>query len=538
MNNQTDLAMMQANEERLRLALEVVQMGIWDWNLQTNQMIWSKENEQLFGLTPGSFAGTYDAFNACVHPGDRDGLLQTVNWAKQHVKDYSHQFRIVWTDGSIRWIETKGRFFCDQTGAPVRMLGTARDISDQKKTEVALQAEKDGLELRVAERTAESLQINDHLQQELEERKRIQAALEVSQARFAGILEIADDAIISIDGNQRITLFNQGAEKIFGYTAQAVIGQPLDLLLPTRFAEAHQHHVTEFGHSASQARQMAERREIYGRRKDGNEFPAEASISKLALGREVVFTVFLRDVTDRKQIDRMKDEFISVVSHELRNPLTSIHASLGMLTSGLLKADSEQGMRLLKIAVDSSDRLVRLINDILDIERIESGRVKMNKQGCNVADLITQCVNEIQSLADRSQVTLSVANLSFEIVADPDRIIQTLTNLLSNAIKFSSPGSTVWLSAELVTEKQTSPVAHYLPYILFKVKDHGRGIPADKLDSIFERFQQVDSSDARNHEGTGLGLSICRSIVQQHDGQIWVESSLGKGSTFSFSLPI
>ncbi len=538
MENQIDLAHIKANEEQQRLALEVAQIGIWDWNLLTNQMIWSKENEQLFGLIPGSFAGTYDAFNACVHPDDRKDLYQAVKQAKQEVKDYGHQFRIVWTDGSIHWIEVKGRFFCDQTGAVVRMLGTAREISDHKQAEEALQAEKDGLELRVAERTAEALQSNDHLQQELEERKRTQAELEISQARFAGILDIADDAIISIDGNQRITLFNQGAEKIFGYSAQEVIGQSLALLLPARFAEAHQHHVAEFGHSTSPARQMAERREIYGRRKDGNEFPAEASISKLALGTEVVFTVFLRDVTYRKQIDRMKDEFISIVSHELRNPLTSIHASLGMLASGLLKADSEQGMRLLQIAVDSSDRLVRLINDILDIERIESGRVKMNKEHCNVADLITQTVNEMQSLADRSQVTLSVSTPSFKIVADPDRIIQTLTNLLGNAIKFSLPGSTVWLSAELVSEGQEGPASCHPPYLLFKVKDQGRGIPADKLESIFERFQQVDSSDSRNHEGTGLGLSICRSIVQQHDGQIWVESSLGQGSTFSFSLPI
>ncbi len=531
MEKQPDLAIIQANEERLRLALEIAQIGIWDWHLLTDRVTWSQESKQLFGVS--EIDGTSDGFYTCVHPGDRDRLQAAINYARQEGQEYLHQFRVVWPDGSIHWLEGKGKFFYDPAGMPVRMLGIAREISSQKQAEAMLQAEKDGLELRVAERTAEALQINDFLQQELEERKRTQAALEISQARFAGILDIADDAIISIDSHQRISLFNQGAEKIFGYSAQEVFGQPLALLLPARFAEAHHQHVAEFGHSTSPARRMAERREIYGRRKDGTEFPAEASISKLALGTEVVFTVFLRDVTDRKQIDRMKDEFISVVSHELRNPLTSIHASLGMLASGLLKPDSEQGMRLLQIAVDSSDRLVRLINDILDIERIESGRVKMNKEGCNVADLITEAVNVMQSLADRSRVTLAVSSLSFEVMADPDRIIQTLTNLLSNAIKFSSPGSTVWLRAELVAESAVRPA-----HLLFTVKDQGRGIPADKLDSIFERFQQVDSSDSRNHEGTGLGLSICRSIVQQHDGQIWVESSLGQGSTFFFSLPI
>jgi PAS domain S-box-containing protein len=531
MQQQSDLVILQTNEERLYLALEIAQIGVWDWNLLTDRITWSEQSNQLFGLS--SVDSSSDAFYACIYPGDRDSLQAAIHQARQECQAYTHQFRVIWADGSIHWIEGKGKFFYTPAGVPVRMLSIAREISDQKQVEERLQAEKDGLELRVAERTAEALQINDFLQQELEERKRTQAALEVSQARFAGILDIADDAIISIDRHQRISLFNQGAEKIFGYSAQEVLGHPLALLLPARFAAAHHDHVAEFGDSNSPARRMAERCEIYGRRQDGTEFPAEASISKLALGTEVVFTVFLRDVTDRKQIDRMKDEFISVVSHELRNPLTSIHASLGMLASGLLKADSAQGMRLLQIAVDSSDRLVRLINDILDIERIESGRVKMNKERCSVPDLITEAVNVMQSLADRSRVTLSVSSLLFEVVADPDRIIQTLTNLLSNAIKFSSAGSTVWLSAELVTERTARPA-----YILFTVKDQGRGIPADQLDSIFERFQQVDSSDARNHEGTGLGLSICRSIVQQHDGQIWVESSLGQGSTFFFSIPI
>ena len=307
----------------------------------------------------------------------------------------------------------------------------------------------------------------------------------------------------------------------------------MDLLLPLRFTQTHRQHVSEFGNSAKVARRMGERREIYGCRKDGSEFPAEASISKLKLGEETVYTVYLQDISDRKQVERMKDEFVSVVSHELRTPLTSIHGSLGMLASSLIKPESDQGKRLLQIAVDSTDRLVRLINDILDIERIESGKVKMEKQTCNVADLITEAVNVIQPLADKASVSLSVSSLSQKLWADGDRIVQTLTNLLSNAIKFSSVGSTIWLSAEIGNRDKDQ-----FPNILFKVKDTGRGIPPDKLESIFERFQQVDSSDSRNYDGSGLGLTICQSIVQQHGGCIWAESLLGEGSTFYFTLPI
>jgi PAS domain S-box-containing protein len=373
---------------------------------------------------------------------------------------------------------------------------------------------------------------------ELNEYHRTQEELRNSQAWFAGIVSIADDAIISIDRNQCITLFNQGAERIFGYSANEVLGKPLDILLPLRHIQVHRQHVADFGQSAKVARRMGERREIYGRRKDGTEFPAEASISKLKLGEEIVYTVYLHDVSDRKQVERMKDEFVSVVSHELRTPLTSIHGSLGMLASGLLKPDSDQGKRLLQIAVDSTERLVRLINDILDIERIESGKVKMEKQMCNVAHVIAQAVNVIQPLADKAGVTLSVSSLSQQLWVDSDRIVQTLTNLLSNAIKFSPQGSTVWLSAEeQAGEDKVNTSSSPSPTILFTIRDRGRGIPADKLDSIFERFQQVDSSDSRNHDGTGLGLAICKSIVQQHGGHIWVESVLGEGSTFYFSLP-
>ena len=449
---------------------------------------------------------------------------------------------------------------------------------ERQQTEQALRKGKEELELSVAERTAQLIKINQQLQLELNERQRAQEALRNSQSRFAGIVEIADDAIISIDSSQCITLFNQGAEKIFGYTAAEVLGQPLDLLLPLRYIEAHREHVSEFGNSAKVARRMGERREIYGCRKDGSEFPAEASISKLKLGEETVYTVYLQDISDRKQVERMKDEFVSVTSHELRTPLTSIHGSLKMLASDLIKSDSQQGKRLLQIAVNSSERLVRLVNDILDIERIESGKVKMKKQTCNIADLITQAVNIIQPLAKSASVTLSVSSISQKLWADSDRIVQTLTNLLSNAIKFSNVGATIWLSAELrngflgdkgshmkgaeVTSVEESGVTRgqgdsletpwrqgetgtwetSFPlspsHLLIQVKDTGRGIPPDKLESIFERFQQVDSSDSRNYDGTGLGLAICKSIVQQHGGCIWAESVLGEGSNFYLLLPV
>ncbi|HEY9616784.1 MAG TPA: response regulator [Microcoleaceae cyanobacterium] len=470
----------------------------------------------------------------------------------------------------ITALQTLGRQVMTQLELHRHLVDLASTTAAQQRQEQALRKTKDETELRVAERTAELVSVNRRLQLELEERKRIEAALRVSQARFAGILEIADDAIISVDQTQCITLFNQGAEKIFGYTAREALGQPLDILLPIRAVLGHRQHVKEFGQATSPARRMGERGTIYGRRKNGEEFPAEASISKLEMGDDRVYTVILRDISDREMVERMKDEFISVVSHELRTPLTSIHGSLRMLASGLLNSEPGTSQRLLQIAVESTDRLVRLINDVLDIERIESGKVHMELASCDSADLISQAVNIIQPIADKAGITLSVSTTAVELQADGDRVIQTLTNLLSNAIKFSPRGNTVWLSAALLqpgdplslgtealrhqTTEQVSPSSlspsfspspsSSLPtstataHILFTVKDQGRGIPTDKLGKIFERFQQVDASDSRNQDGTGLGLAICRSIVQQHGGDIWVESELGQGSSFHFTLPL
>ena len=245
------------------------------------------------------------------------------------------------------------------------------------------------------------------------------------------------------------------------------------------------------------------------------------------LAASVTTEVELRlDVAERRQIARLKDEFVSIVAHELRTPLTSIRGSLGLLASGRLNG-TPQAQRMLEIAAQNSDRLVRLINDKLDLDRLQSGRLELNPARVEVARLVEQSMHAVEGAATGVQVTLEARiDPGLDVWADPDRVVQVLVNLLSNAAKFSPPGAVV----EVVAENRGEQA-------LFQVRDRGRGIPADKLDAIFERFRQVDSSDARDKGGTGLGLAICRSIVQQHGGRIWVASEWGKGSTFFFTLP-
>lgn len=232
----------------------------------------------------------------------------------------------------------------------------------------------------------------------------------------------------------------------------------------------------------------------------------------------------INDITERK---RLEDEFISLVSHELRTPMNSIIGALDLLNTQQLGTLTDKGQKIINIAINNTERLIRLVNDILDLERIKSGKITMQRSKCNAAELIIQAAQTMESMADAAQINLSLEPISVDIYVDSDRILQTLTNLISNAIKFSEPGKNVCL--------RTIINSHYLQ---IEVQDEGKGIPSDKLQLIFERFQQVDTSDSRSKGGTGLGLSICRNIVEQHNGKIWVESIFGQGSTFYINLPL
>ncbi|MBD2155633.1 CHASE2 domain-containing protein [Leptolyngbya sp. FACHB-16] len=266
------------------------------------------------------------------------------------------------------------------------------------------------------------------------------------------------------------------------------------------------------------------------------------------------FLLVLNDITERQQIEQMKSDFVAMASHELRTPLTSMRGSLGLLMTGKLGTFSDKGQRMLEIATGNIDRLLRLVNDILDLERIESGEITLSPQVCNLADVMTQAVEIMQAMADKADVELVLTPIVMQTWADPDCLLQVLTNLISNAIKFSPAGGKVWLRAKQLSAMTDSDedlnnvskdqdfvisslLKHSTGSILLWVEDQGRGIPADKLERVFDRFQQVDVSDARQKGGSGLGLAICRSIVQKHGGTIWVESTVGKGSSFYLLIP-
>ncbi len=340
------------------------------------------------------------------------------------------------------------------------------------------------------------------------------------------LLESVADGICGVDRDGVISFMNPAAGRLLAADPSTLIGMPIhDLLHGFAPAGSHCGENCPIRQAASHQTTSAGEENIY--RSDGTAFPAEYVLTPLVdQGQLAGFVLSFRDISQRFALDRLKDEFISTVSHELRTPLTSIRGALGLLSSGVFSQGNEKTGNLLRIALSNSDRLVRLINDILDLERIQSGREPLAFRPVQLGDLVRQAIESMQQLAESAGVQLIHDATQVEIAADPDRILQVLINLLSNAIKFSPPNSTI---SVMLRPSVTG--------VTMSVIDHGRGIPADKLEAIFGRFQQVDASDAREKGGTGLGLAICRTIVLQHSGRIWAERNPLRGSTFRVYLP-
>ena len=406
-------------------------------------------------------------------------------------------------DGDIRVLAFRNKLI-DTAGSGASVLGFAVDISEQVRAE-----------------------------------EKLRALIHQSNS----ILESVGDGIYGVDLQGRVTVINPAAAQMLGYRPNELLGRNMhELILHTRadgtaYPEADSA-IMACTHEPGGVQDTPRVSSEVFWRKDGTSFPVEYvarpqmdaaprgsqdSRGEEAIGVVVAFT----DTTERRALDRMKDEFISTVSHELRTPLTSLRAALGLVAGGALTARPDKTRHMLDIAIGNTDRLIKLVNDILDIERISSGSAELHSIQCSARELLERATSLQSAAALKAGVHLEIVADKVEVWADPDRILQALANLISNALKFSQPGGHVRLTACRLDEHEAQ----------FDVADNGRGIPADKLEHIFERFQQVDASDSRAMGGTGLGLAICRSILTQHGGRIWATSLPGHGATFHFVLP-
>jgi PAS domain S-box-containing protein len=342
------------------------------------------------------------------------------------------------------------------------------------------------------------------------------------------LLNSVADGICGLDPNGLVSFANPAAVNMLGAATSSLTGKAVhDLLHGCAPAGSQCGEDCPLLRATGRLQLMATSGEDTLYRSDGSPFRVDYALTPiLDHGRLSGSVLSFRDISQRYALDRLKDEFISTVSHELRTPLTAIRGSLGLLSYGPLVELNDKAANLLRIAVANSDRLLRLINDILDLERMQSGRDRLIFKKVQLGQIVRQAIDCTALVADAAGVQLIQDSAQVEIAADPDRLVQVLTNLISNAIKFSPRNSAVSVL-----------MRPDLNGVTLSVVDAGRGIPADKLESIFGRFQQVDASDSRQKGGTGLGLAICRTIVHQHSGRIWAERNPVRGATFRVFLP-
>jgi PAS domain S-box-containing protein len=362
---------------------------------------------------------------------------------------------------------------------------------------------------------------------DLSVRKDAEKHLAQMEDRYHGLLEAAPDAMVVVDQDGEIVLLNLQVEKQFGYRRDELVGQMVTNIIPKGFAERL---IADGTRTAAEA--LAQRIgtgiELIGRRKDGGEFPIELMLSPLESADGILVVAAIRDITRRKNMERLKDDFVSAVSHELRTPLTSISASLALLIGEAGGNLPEKAARLITIAHTNSQRLVRLVNDILDIEKMDSGQAVFKFERVEVRSQVEQAIEANLGFAEAHNVRirLEVDATACDARTDQDRLAQVVTNLLSNAIKYSPANGEVVLAIENGTDA-----------IRISVRDHGPGIPAEFKPRIFERFAQADATNARQKGGTGLGLSIVKQIVDRLDGEVSFADAPGGGTVFHVDLP-
>ncbi len=357
--------------------------------------------------------------------------------------------------------------------------------------------------------------------------KRSELAYRDQATRLSSILDAAVDAIITINESGSIESWSQGAERLFGYRAEQVIRRNVNILMPEPHASAHDGYLSRYV-TTGVKRIMGVRRELEARHQDGHAIPVDLGVSEMIIGGRRLFIGVVRDITERRAVERLKNEFVSTVSHELRTPLTSISGALGLLAGNAAGAMTPKAKRLVDIAQQNSERLIRLINDILDLEKADAGRLDLLMERQPLLPVVALAVDASRGFGDSRGVALELDPGSADGVVqiDSDRLLQVLSNLLSNAIKFSPDQGVVRIRVE-----------RDVRILRILVIDQGPGIPDSFRGRIFQKFAQADSSDSRARGGTGLGLSIAQTLTEKLGGTIGFTSVPGAGATFHVSLP-
>jgi PAS domain S-box-containing protein len=465
---------------RVAIAADAAGLGFWDLDIAASALHWDERMFRLYGHSPMPGDQPYSLWANSLHPEDRDRSEQEFTDALNGRRAYDTEFRIVHPNGAIRHLQAAARVARDSDGRALRMFGVNFDITARKR----------------------------------------------ANEQFRLAIEAAPAGMLLMNSSGSITLVNIQIETLFGYPRAELLGRDAEMLLPMRLRAHPTLRSSMF--RTSKARAMAPGEELYGLRKDGSEVPIEMELNPLHTSEGEFVLCSVVDLSQRRDMERMRTDFVSTVSHELRTPLTSIIGSLGLLQAGVMGALPDKATEMVRIAYNNSGRLVRIINDILDIGKLESGRLELRLQSAQPADLLRQSLEANSSYAEKFGVRflLDEESANDPVWVDPDRFMQVLANLLSNAAKFSPPGADVLIRVRSSGDKMR-----------VEVEDHGQGIPENFQARVFEKFAQADASTKRHFEGTGLGLSIARQLIEAMGGSIGFTTRVGYGTIFHLELP-
>jgi PAS domain S-box-containing protein len=467
------------SEEWFEKLSEASPVGIFRTDLEGQCEYTNSRWQEMAGLTLAECLGT--GWQNAIHPEDRERVLATRSESFRLGTDNDMEFRFLRPTGAITLVRSRSRPVLDAERRVTGFVGVVEDITATRQAE-------------------------DKVRE--------------SEQRVRAILDNMLGGLITIDPRSIITSVNPAAERIFGYTAAELVGRSLATLVPDSVGDKESYLRSSRGKSLGRVTEWE------GQRKNGEVFPFELSMFTFPTARGVELAGNIRDASETRAAEQAKKDFISTVSHELRTPLTSIGGSLRLLSAGVMGELDPEVRRMVDVAERNSARLLAMINDLLDFERLESGRMAMQVANAPLEAIFRKSVESVAAFAQQEGVAIRT-EASVEIVrGDEYRLTQVLVNLLSNAIKFSPAGATVGVSAAAEGEM-----------VEVRVTDQGRGVPAAHRQMIFERFRQVDASDSKSKGGAGLGLAISKAIIDQHGGTIGVESEEGRGSTFWFRVP-
>ena len=477
--------------------------------------------QQLTGYDFDEVQGRH-IWDLLVPVEERQGVIDTFDELRAGHFPNRHENDWVTRQGERRTLDWSNSAVLDDDGQVQYVVATGVDITERRDAEAR---QRELIRAEAARKAAEA----------------VRDSARVAEDAFSGIVDLCADAIISIDQNQTISLFNQGAEEIFGYTADEVVGQPLGILLPEDARPPHAAHVDEFADAKKPSRRMGERGQIYGMRKNGKLFPAEASISKQRVNGDWLFTAVLRDVTEerraREELKRANTElersnsdlehFAAVASHDLQEPLRKIQAFGERLESRFGDLLPERGQDYLSRMQNAAGRMSNLIDDLLAFSRVTTRARPF--EPLDLTKIVERVLSDLVVRIERTGGEVNIGTLP-QIDADPTQMHLLFQNLIGNALKFHREGVPPVVEVGLESSDDDGDRCTIF------IQDNGAGFDEKYLDRIFDVFQRLHGRGV--YEGTGMGLAIVRKIVERHGGSVTARSTPGEGSRFLITLPV